>query len=607
MASVLTGITILLSIAWLLTAALRRSSAALRHVIWTCAIAAVLLYAPLRWRAPQRVITQPLPAIFTPVVVTQAIVITGPAPQHPFSIAEIATALWILGALLLALRLAVKSLQFRRIVRATKPVETAWPVRILRSPRIPGPLVAGILRPTILLPEDSVMWGSARRRAVLAHELAHIRRHDPAILLMAHIATVVYWFHPLCWLAAARLRMETERACDDAALRIGLRPSGYAGQLLDLARLFNPQPAIPMATTSHLESRVKSILDPLVNRSLAARRTWLAAALITAAVVAPLTVLRLEAQASTGTIAGNVTDPTGAVVARARVMVSNPQSGNREVVNADAMGNFEFHNLSAGPYSVETSLPGFAPSRLDVTLSSGGTVQAPVRLSVGGIGEQITVMAQGSPRPQSVTSAVAPGGRPIRVGGNVQAARLITQVRPVYPPALQAAGIEGTVLFDVTISKTGEPVSIVTRNSAVDPAFVAAANDAVKQWHYQPTLLNGEPIEVQTTITIDFKLQANGAASLDLNRSIHAAESELEQLRQIYKPNYPGIRSAEARLEELRKPNAAASLDLNRSIQAAESELEQLRQIYKPNYPGIRSAEARLEQLRNQRDEIEQR
>jgi TonB family protein len=552
MLTVLTGITILLSIAWLLTAALRRSSAALRHVIWTCAIAATLLYAPLRWRAPQRVITQPIPALFTPVVMTQTVVVTGAARRNEITFNGAAVFVWALGSLLLALRLAAKAFQFRRIMATAKPVESAWPVRILRSQHVPGPLVAGILRPTILLPEDSVTWDPARRRAVLAHELAHIRRHDPAILLMAHIATLIYWFHPLCWRAAARLRMESERACDDAALRIGLRPSGYAAQLLDLARLFNPQPAIPMATTSHLESRVKSILDPFVNRSLAARRTWLAAALITAAIVAPLTVLRLEAQASTGAIAGNVTDPTGAVVARARVIVSNPQTGNREVVNADDIGNFEFHNLPAGNYSVETSVPGFAPFRLDVTLASGGTVNAPVRLSVGGIGEQITVVAQGSPRPQSFASAISTGGRRIRVGGNVQAARLITQVRPVYPPALQAAGIEGTVLFDVIISKTGEPVSIVTQNSAVDPAFVAAANDAVKQWRYQPTLLNGEPIEVMTTITIDFKLQANAAAFLDLNRSIQATEFELEQLRQIYKPNYPAVRSTEARLAELR-------------------------------------------------------
>jgi TonB family protein len=520
MASLLAGITVLLSIAWLLAAALRRSSAALRHAVWTCAIAATLLYAPLRWRAPQRVITQPLPAFFTPVVVTPSVVVTGSAKQSAITFTEVAAVVWMLGSLLFGLRLARNAMQFRRIVAAAKPVDGAFPVRILRSPQVPGPLVTGILRPAILLPEDSLTWQPARRRAVLAHELAHVRRRDPAILLVAHAATVIYWFHPLCWLAAARLRMESERACDDAALRIGLSPSGYAGQLLDLARLFDPQPAIPMATTSHLESRVKSILDPFVNRSFAAGRTWLAAALVAAAIVAPLTVLRLDAQApgrgggapsvqtgGTGTITGTVQDPTGAVVARVKVMVSNLAGSNREVASADAVGNFAFNNIPAGRYSVETRVPGFAPFHAEVTLTSGGTVMAPVKLSVGGLGEQITVVAAGSPRPASF--AAAPSGRPIRVGGNVQAANLTQQVPPVYPPALQAAGIEGTVLLDAIISKNGTPVSIVAQNTAVDPAFVTAATEAVNQWRYRPTLLNGEPIEVLTTITIDFKLQAN--------------------------------------------------------------------------------------------------
>jgi TonB family protein len=177
---------------------------------------------------------------------------------------------------------------------------------------------------------------------------------------------------------------------------------------------------------------------------------------------------------------------------------------------------------------------------------------APVRLRVGGIGEQITVVAAGSPRPTSF--AAAPSGRPIRVGGNVQTANLIQQVRPVYPPALQAAGIEGTVLLDAIISKTGEPVSIVPQNTAVDPAFVTAATDAVNQGRYRPTLLNGEPIEVLTTITIDFKLQANTA--LDLNRSIKSAEFEVARLRETYTEAHPDVRRAEARLEQLRKLRA---------------------------------------------------
>jgi hypothetical protein len=78
-----------------------------------------------------------------------------------------------------------------------------------------------------------------------------------------------------------------------------------------------------------------------------------------------------------------------------------------------------------------------------------------------------------------------------------------------------------------------------------------AATDAVSQWRYRPTLLNGEPIEVLTTITIDFKLQANTA--LDLNRSIKSAEFEVARLRETYTEAHPDVRRAEARLEQLRK------------------------------------------------------
>jgi periplasmic protein TonB len=93
----------------------------------------------------------------------------------------------------------------------------------------------------------------------------------------------------------------------------------------------------------------------------------------------------------------------------------------------------------------------------------------------------------------------------------LQAATLTEQVQPVYPVALQAAGIEGTVLMEAVISKDGVPLTLNVRNTS-DPAFVSAATDAVRQWRYRPALLNGEPIEVLTTIHVDFKLQPNGVA-----------------------------------------------------------------------------------------------
>lgn len=514
MLTVFAGITVLLFAAWLISAVMRNSSAALRHVVWTCAFAATLLFAPVHRIAPQRTLSRPLPVTIEPatVVVSSAPAAAArPIKATRLGFYEIALTIWALGSIVLAIRFAAALWQFRRLMRDARPSDRPFPVPVLISRGVPGPLVTGVFRPRIVLPESSAEWSPPRYRAVLAHELAHIRRRDPAILWLAQATSIVYWFHPLCWFAAARLRMESERACDDAALRIGLRPSGYAEELLDLARLFNPQLAIPMATTSHLESRVKSILDPLVNRSFATARAWLAAAVITAALSAPLAVVTLRAQVTgRGTISGTVTDPTGAVVPRVQVTASNSQGGNTEVAATDMAGNFTFSNVPAGNYSIEAQAPGFSNFRRDITLVSGGIATTPVRLQIGGMHERLTVVAAGNAN-RPAASPSSPAAR-IRVGGMVQPARVTARVDPVYPAALQAAGIEGTVLVEAVISKDGVPLTLNVRNTS-DPAFASAALDAARQWRFSPTLLNGEPVEALTTLQVDFKLRPNGVAA----------------------------------------------------------------------------------------------
>jgi protein TonB len=95
---------------------------------------------------------------------------------------------------------------------------------------------------------------------------------------------------------------------------------------------------------------------------------------------------------------------------------------------------------------------------------------------------------------------------PIRVGGNVASANLVKKVDPVYPADMKAQGLEATVLLQTTISKDGVPSSFNSQSPEANPEFVAAAIDAVKEWRYKPTLLNGDPVEVLTTITINFTL-----------------------------------------------------------------------------------------------------
>ena len=113
---------------------------------------------------------------------------------------------------------------------------------------------------------------------------------------------------------------------------------------------------------------------------------------------------------------------------------------------------------------------------------------------IGSVGE--------APPPPAATKTEQKG--PVRVGGNVAAANLIRRIQPVYPPLARTVGVQGSVEFTAKISKEGniENLTLVRGH----PLLVKAAQDAVLQWKYRPTLLNGQPVEVVTEITVNFML-----------------------------------------------------------------------------------------------------
>lgn len=107
------------------------------------------------------------------------------------------------------------------------------------------------------------------------------------------------------------------------------------------------------------------------------------------------------------------------------------------------------------------------------------------------------------PPPKKEEKKEAPVQR-IRVGGNVQQARLVSQPKPVYPPLAKQARIAGVVKLNAVIAKDGSIMNLSVISG--HPLLVQSALDAVKQWRYQPTLLNGEPVEVITQIDVNFTL-----------------------------------------------------------------------------------------------------
>jgi periplasmic protein TonB len=148
----------------------------------------------------------------------------------------------------------------------------------------------------------------------------------------------------------------------------------------------------------------------------------------------------------------------------------------------------------------EEELPPPAASGFGVAGSIGGSLDAGGGLlgSVLGGG----AAAPPPPPPQKKVEAATP--QRIRVGGNVQQAKLVRQPKPVYPPLAKQARIQGVVKLNAIISKDGtiQNLSVISGH----PLLVPSAMEAVKQWVYAPTLLNGEPVEVVTQIDVNFTL-----------------------------------------------------------------------------------------------------
>ena len=140
------------------------------------------------------------------------------------------------------------------------------PVTLLLSGPRQMPMTFGLWKPCVVLPAEAPRWSPERRRVVLLHELAHVKRFDVPLQILARIASSLYWFHPLVWWSMRRLRLEREHACDDCVLRTGQEADRYASELLEMAHSHRRGPgmlhaALSMARRSQLEGRLLGVLD----------------------------------------------------------------------------------------------------------------------------------------------------------------------------------------------------------------------------------------------------------------------------------------------------------------------------------------------------------
>jgi TonB family protein len=503
------GVTIVFAIAVAVSYFLRKHSAASRHFVWWLAILAALLVPVASFLKPAG----------APTVIVSAAPIDTSAFAAPvdsgrsWTSTQAISAAWLAGFALFFARLIaglIRASERRHSAIPSKiSVPSSW-AEVRLSDRITVPETFGLIRPVILLPVEASEWADDRVRVVLAHELVHIERRDWFTQLLAQFSACVYWFHPLAWWALAQLRKERELACDDGVLRLGYKNSEYAQHLVDVARGLRSHvealsPSVAMACRSQLESRVLAILNPAKNRGKVTTMMKVAATICAGIAIVFFSSVNGSA-ANAAAVSGTVTDPSGSRVPKALVLLNSKSSDvKRLATTAGEDGEWAFREVAAGEYDVEVRSPGFRPLHTPLTVAAGQPARLAIQLDLGSIQETVTVEAQAQAgRPSQPGSATTP--QRIRVGGNVQAAKLLYKPVPVYPPQMKQAGVTGNVIMQAVIGKEGDILNLEVLSPEVHPDLIAAAVDAVKNWSYEPTKLNGENVEVVTMINVNFTL-----------------------------------------------------------------------------------------------------
>jgi TonB family protein len=497
---------------------IRHASAALRHRLLMWMLALLALLPVLAVMVPEISLSPWKPAsthraLVTVVEISSQAIVTS--AQHSVNWL---LWLWMGGMFAACLPLIIGAVSVWRITRRAKILTN----EIFISNELRVPMTCGILRPRILLPTEAEQWSSSRLQAVLLHERAHIRRRDLAAQVVAHLVAAVWWFQPLVWIMRRRLRLESEFACDAEAIRSGFRSSDYASELLAVAQSVSrdwrmSSSALAMVRSSDLEDRVRAVLRPSISLPRRAKTYVLGLILGSAAIAASavnfrsheswnepggsnmkrtmLSALLTSAGLSAATISGTVHDVNGAAIADAKVMISNPDTAAKEEAVTGSDGKFSISGSAAGQYILRIEKPGFASIFREFDLKAESNMERDFTMPIDG-GEAVAdnLVATNEEQPKKV-----------RVGGQVAQSNLLRKVQPVYPAAAKTAQTQGTVELEAVISKDGVPSELRVVSSPSDD-LSASSLEAVRLWRYRPTLLNGNPVSIVTTVIVNYSL-----------------------------------------------------------------------------------------------------
>lgn len=565
--------SVVLCAAWVLTSMMRRAAAATRHFVWSCAIAGAILASALSSVGPRWSVTLPSGIASTPAILTVesaagASEAAGPAmsidvPEitittHASSSAPISKSpldfAFVLGLVWAAGVLAVLAYAFSGAVgawllrRSATPVHAPWVdeaqtlaevfeipgvIKVVESTAIAMPMVCGVFHPLIVVPPTASEWSDERRRIVVLHELAHIKRRDCLTQVIAQFVCAVYWFNPIVWLAARRLRVERERACDDFVLAAGEKGADYAAHLLDIAQAVRHDRApamvgLAMARPSQLEGRLLAILNPAIRRS-SALHTRLASMALVLAVTLPVGAVEFIDDPSPADTASEVP-----AVAPAPIITAEFEQSAAPSVGSRA---------AASPAPLPTPSPAPSPEPQVAEARAGQTSQASTTGDSKTIEALIGALNDSDP---DVRQAV------VTTLSRMRDPRIVTALLPLLKDS--NADVREQVVF--ALARSGDARVTAAVATLIDDASADVRQQAV---HMLGRSRNPEALSALLKALKDSSpdVRQQAAFALGQVRSATAVDPLLEAL----KDSSPDVREQAAfALGQLRDPKALPSL-----------------------------------------------
>jgi bla regulator protein blaR1 len=297
--------TLVTLLAALLVLALRRHRAGLRYWVWFVASMkfllpfALLIHLGQALRpahafspAPMSVLTQSVNYIAQPFSQLQPTpALDSPATHHFRELLPyVLLAVWFCGTLAVALHWARKRRRILHALRTASPSAIRADIPVLFAASSIEPGVFGLFQPVLLLPVGiAERLSPPQLRAVIAHEMCHVRRRDNLTSALHMLVEALFWFHPLVWWIGACLVDERERACDEHVLALGSDPQVYAESILKVCNFYLESPLFCAAgvTGSHLKKRIEAIMIHRIPQNLRIGQKLLLAAIAAGALIVP--------------------------------------------------------------------------------------------------------------------------------------------------------------------------------------------------------------------------------------------------------------------------------------------------------------------------------